>query len=157
DPEVAARVREGLDLVVILARQLRRSLGVKLDVDELASYGHEGLIQAARSFRPELGVPFRRWANLRIRGAMLDGVRAQAELPRQVYRRLAAIEAGDRMHEDLLERDAASAGLTPHAGTPGVTTGGGAEDADRKLDAYLAGIATAMTLGLIAERGSDED
>jgi RNA polymerase sigma factor for flagellar operon FliA len=143
DAETQARVREAMDLVPMLARQLRRSLGVRLEVDELASYGHEGLIRAAKSFRPELGVPFRRWANLRVRGAMLDGVRAQADLPRDVYRRLVAIVAGDAAHEDLLERDAA---------TP--TTS--AEDADRKLDAYVAGMATAMALGLVAEGATDD-
>jgi RNA polymerase sigma factor for flagellar operon FliA len=141
DAEVAARVREAMDLVVVIARQVRRQIFSRLDLEELTSYGHEGLIQAARGFRTELGVPFRRWANLRIRGAIIDGIRAQANLPRGVYRRLAAMEAGDRVHEDLLERDSAAPAATP-------------EDADNKLDAHMAGMATAMALGLIGEKRS---
>jgi RNA polymerase sigma factor for flagellar operon FliA len=136
NPEVAARVREGLDLVEPLARQLRRSLGAKVAVEELVSYGHEGLIQAARSFRPEIGVPFPCWANLRIRGAMLDGVRQQADLPRELYRRIVAMEAGDLVHEDALERDAATPAKTP-------------AEADKKIEAHLAGMATAIAVGLI--------
>jgi RNA polymerase sigma factor for flagellar operon FliA len=144
DPEVSARVRDGLDLVEPVARQLRRSLGAKVPVEELMSYGHEGLLQAASSFREETGVPFRRWANLRIRGAMLDGMRAQADLPRHVYRRIIAIEAGDLFHEDALERDAAAPAITP-------------EDADKKLEAHLAGMATAIALGLIGGSSSSDD
>jgi RNA polymerase sigma factor FliA len=142
DPVVAARIREAIDLVVVIARQLRRHIAGKLELDELASYGHEGLIHAARSFNAELGVPFRRWANLRIRGAILDGVRAQADLPRDVYRRIAALDRGDRVHEDQIERDAAAPAAS-------------AEDADRKLETYLAGIATAMALGLVGEEKNE--
>ena len=142
DPQVAALVRDAIDLVVVIARQLRRHFAGRVELDELASFGHEGLIHAARSYKAELGVPFRRWANLRIRGAILDGVRAQAELPRDIYRRLAALDAGDRVQEDLMERDAAA-------------PAGSAEEADRRLDSYMAGIATAMALGLVGEEKAE--
>lgn len=142
-PDVLARIRDGLDLVDIISRQMCRRLGSRFRVDEIASYGHEGLLSAARSYQEDRGVPFRRWANLRIRGAILDGVRAQSELPRHVHRRLKAIEAGDTMHEALLEDDAAS-------------PVGSAEDADHRLATYLRGIATAMAIGFLADRGSGE-
>ncbi len=142
-PEVAARIQEGLDLVDLNARQFCRRLGHALSKDEVASYGHEGLIHAARSFEAERGVPFRRWANLRIRGAILDGLRAQGDLPRHVHRRLAAIEAGDTMQGALLEEQSASPPTS-------------AEDADRRLGTYLAGIATAMAMGVVGDaRGGD--
>ena len=142
-PEVTARIQAGLDLVDINARQFAKRLGHALSVDEISSYGHEGLLRAARTFEEERGVPFRRWANLRIRGAILDGLRAQGDLPRHVYRRLNAIEGGDRMHDTLLEEDSASPAPS-------------AEEADRRLGNYLAGIATAMAIGVVAEaRGGD--
>jgi RNA polymerase sigma factor for flagellar operon FliA len=145
DPEVAARVRDGLDLVESVARHLRRTLGgARITVEELMSYGHEGLLLAAGNFRPELGVPFRAWANLRIRGAMLDGVRKQADLPRKLYRRVVAMEAAEHVHEDALERDAAAPPAT-------------AEDAEKKLEAHLAGMATAIALGLIGGTSADDD
>lgn len=138
DPTVLARVKEELDLVEILAKQLRRQLGPGVDFDDLRSAGREGLLSAARSFDPERGVPFRRWANLRVRGAMMDGVRAQGNLPRRLWRRLREIEAGDRFQEGRNEEDGAAAPST-------------AEEADNRLGSYLAGIATAMAIGLVAE------
>ncbi len=136
-PEVTARVREGMDLVGMLARQLRRTLGRSLSVEELESFGHEGLLSAARGFDPEKGVPFRRWANLRIRGAILDGVRANGGLPRRVYQTLRAVEASDRMREALEEE---------HAAAPVAT----AEAADARLSQTLSGMAMAMAAGFLA-------
>lgn len=104
-PETVARIHEGLPLVDMLAHQLRRQLGA-MDLDDLRSAGREGLVNAARSFDASLGVPFRRWANLRVRGAMIDAVRSQGGLPRRVYNRIRAIEAGDRISEASAEDDA---------------------------------------------------
>lgn len=136
-PEVLARVKEELSLVDMLARQIRRQLGGGVEYDDLASAGREGLLSAARSFDPSHGVPFRRWANLRIKGPMYDALRAQSSLPRRVYERLRTLEAGDRVTETAAEE----MGTVPAP----------AESADEKLTSYLAGIATAMAIGLLAE------
>jgi RNA polymerase sigma factor for flagellar operon FliA len=44
--------------------------------DELAAAGALALVQAARAFNPELGVPFGRYAAVRVRGAIVDALRA---------------------------------------------------------------------------------
>jgi RNA polymerase sigma factor for flagellar operon FliA len=106
-------------------------------LDDLRSFGREGLLQAARTFDPSRGVPFRRWANLRIRGAIIDGVRQWGSLPRRIYRELRAIEAADRVQETYDEEDAANPAQSAHA-------------ADARVSSYLAGIATALALGSIA-------
>lgn len=144
-PETVARVHEGMPVVDIIARQLRRELGT-VEIDDLRSAGHEALLQAARSFDPSVGVPFRRWVNLRVRGAMLDAIRTQGGVPRRIYLRLRAIEAADHMSEAAIEEE------------PRTTTLAEA-DADARLSSYLAGIATAMALGLLAQpvRGPDGD
>lgn len=136
--EVIARVAEQMELVDIIARQLRRQLGIAHDLDDLRSAGREGLLMAARSYDAARGIPFRRWANLRIRGGIIDYLRQSGELPRRVHARLRAIEAGDRVQDGLLEEDGAA---PPTAA---------AADADKRLDAYLAGIATAMAMGFLA-------
>ena len=133
--EVNARVSECMDLVDIIARQVRRQLGTSHDLDDLRSAGREGLLMAARSFDESRGVPFRRWANLRIRGAVIDAVRQSGALPRRVHARLRAIEAGDRVQDALIEEDGTASKAT---------------DADQRLGNYLAGIATAMAIGLLA-------
>ncbi len=136
-PEVLARVTGALDLVDVIAKQLRRQLGGKVMVDELVSFGREGLLAAARTFDPTLGVPFRRWANYRVRGAMFDGVRSTSMLPRSVYERLRAIEGGHHASEAAAEEGTAQRPAS-------------AEEADARLGSYLAGIATAVALGLLA-------
>jgi RNA polymerase sigma factor for flagellar operon FliA len=136
-PEVHDRVNEGLELVAILARQMRRRLGSSLDVDDLMSIGREGLLAAARSFDPERGVPFRRWANLRIRGFMIDAVRSNGGLPRRVYKTLRAMEAGDLVQDTHAEEHAAAKVTTPEA-------------ADARLAESLSGMALAMAAGFLA-------
>lgn len=149
-PEVHARVAEGMDLTRIIARQVRRQLGTRLEVEELESLGREGLLAAARNFDAERGVPFRRWANLRIRGAMLDGIRAQGGIPRRVYRALRALEAADRVQDVAAEETSAQPPATPQA-------------ADGKLSETLSGMAMAMAAGFLApqteglEQVADED
>lgn len=141
-PEVLARIDEGLDLVDMLARQLRRQFGSYVQVDDLVSQGREALLAAARTFDPDRGVPFRRWANLRVRGAMIDLVRSQGNLPRRVYRKLRAVQAADRVHENAAEEQAAAP----------VT---GAEDADAKVGDQLGTAAMAMAISFLGMRSGD--
>ncbi len=137
-PEVLARFRSELDLVDLNARQVARRLATPLvTLDDLRSFGREGLLQAARTFDEAHGVPFRRWANLRIRGALIDGVRQWGALPRRVYRELRAIGAADGQQGAYDEEDAASPAATPEA-------------AEARLTTYLAGLATAMAVGSMA-------
>lgn len=138
-PEVLERVRTSLDLVNIVARQMRRQFGPHVHVDELSSHGHEALVLAARSFDPEKGLPFRRWANLRIRGAMLDAVRAQGNLPRRVYRAVRAMQAAEELAHAYAEE--------PPPPTP--------EAADAKIDEQLDASAFAMALGFLTMRRGD--
>jgi RNA polymerase sigma factor FliA len=138
-PEILAWVKEGLDLVDIIARQLRRQFGPHVQVDDLTSQGREALLAAARSFEPERGVPFRRWANLRIRGAMIDGMRSGGNLPRRVYRKLRAMQAADRVH------DAAAEEQTPTS----------PEAADAKVTDQLATAAMAMAVGFLTMKSGE--
>jgi RNA polymerase sigma factor for flagellar operon FliA len=138
-PEVLRRFESELDLVDLNARQLARRIGrgSPTTLDDLRSFGREGLLMAARTFDVGRGVPFRRWANLRIRGAILDGVRRWGALPRRVYRDLRALSAADTVQERYDEEDATHRTVT-------------AEAADQRLASYLAGIATAMAVGTLA-------
>jgi RNA polymerase sigma factor for flagellar operon FliA len=141
-PDILARFHAELHLVDIVARQLARTIGPAATLDDLVSFGREGLLHASRSFDASRGVPFRRWANLRIKGAMIDGVRTWGNLPRRVYRELRGLEAGDRMLAEYDEEDAASPATTPEA-------------ADARLTSYLAGIATAIAVGTMVAAPRD--
>lgn len=54
------------------------------DRDELAQAATLGLVEAAHRFDPARGVPFDRWAAVRIRGAILDSVRSLDFAPRSL-------------------------------------------------------------------------
>jgi RNA polymerase sigma factor for flagellar operon FliA len=146
-PDVLARFHAELDLVEINARQLARRLAApQVTIDDLRSFGREGLLAASRTFDESRGVPFRRWANLRIRGAIVDGVRQWGNLPRRVYRELRALSAAESIRDEQEQEDATRPATTP-------------EVADARLTHYLAGLATAMAMGTIAASptGESED
>jgi RNA polymerase sigma factor for flagellar operon FliA len=142
-PEVLARFHAEIDLVEINAHQLARRLSRAVTFEDLRSFGHEGLLRAARTFDAAKGLPFRRWANLRIKGAMIDGLRRWGGLPRRLYRDLQAMEAGDRLLEAYDAEDAANPAMTPEA-------------ADARLTAYLAGLATAIAVGTLTAAPSED-
>ena len=144
-PEVLARFNEALPAIKPIAFRLRRSLGRAAEIDDLISYGQSGLLEAARRYDPDRGVPFRAFANYRIRGAMLDGVRKLSHLPRRVHERLKAFENAALYSDGALEDLNAPA-------PPGQT----AADRERRLVEHLAGMATAMAMGLISEPALDD-
>lgn len=74
-------------LVHHVARQLATRLSTAADLDELVSAGTIGLVQAAESFDAKRGLSFSTFAVPRIRGAILDELRKQDHVPRNVRRR----------------------------------------------------------------------
>lgn len=77
-----AEVEPYLSLVRSLAWLLRRRVPASVEYDDLEQDGMLGLVHALRTFEPEQGVPFKNYAARRIKGAMLDGLRAADPLSR---------------------------------------------------------------------------
>ena len=71
-----------------LAHRLKRELSLSGEVDDLIAFGFGGLLEAEDRFDPTRGVRFQTFAYHRVRGAMLDGVRKMAHLPRRAHQRL---------------------------------------------------------------------
>lgn len=88
----ATAVEVHLPLVGAIARSLSRGLPSTVEVDELISDGVIGLMDALRRYDPARGVGFSAYAGYRIRGAILDGLRARDPVPRRVRRRQKAVE-----------------------------------------------------------------
>ena len=74
-------------LVHHVARQMANRLSTQADLDELISAGSVGLVQAVDSFDRKRGLSFSTYAVPRIRGAILDELRKQDHVPRNVRRR----------------------------------------------------------------------
>jgi RNA polymerase sigma factor for flagellar operon FliA len=145
-PEVLELFESALGLVEIIARQVGRAIGHGADLDELKSFAREGLLDAARRFEPERGVPFKAYANYRVRGAVIDGIRSLGRLPRRAHQRLNGYRSASNYSEGALEDAQAPA-------APGATRA----DADAALGEHLAAMATAVAAGLLATTAHGED
>lgn len=69
-------VRANLPLVGHLVRELLGRLPSHISRDELTSAGMFALVTSAQGFDPSRGVPFARFATIRIRGALTDELRS---------------------------------------------------------------------------------
>jgi DNA-directed RNA polymerase specialized sigma subunit len=69
-------VRTHLPLVGHLVREMLVRLPAHVRRDELVSAGTLALVMSARAYDPERGVPFARFAAIRIRGALIDELRS---------------------------------------------------------------------------------
>lgn len=130
-------VREYDGFVRGVASQVRAQLGVDTPPEDLVAFGFRGLLEARPRFDASRGVAFKSFAYYRVRGAMLDGVRAMAHLPRRAYARLRAAEAVDQLAEGSAE---GLAGQRPPA-----------DVALRAVDAVLGRMAAAYTVAVSAD------
>ena len=91
----SAMIEANLPLVKHIVFQVAVHFPRHVDREELARAGALGLVEAARRYDDDRGVPFDRFAAQRIRGAILDAVRAADWAPRSVRtlaRRLESVE-----------------------------------------------------------------
>jgi RNA polymerase sigma factor FliA len=82
-----------LSQVKFIAERLAAKLPPSVDIDDLMGAGMLGLLDAVDKFDPNKGVMFRTYAEMRVRGAMLDSLRDLDWAPRSMRRRAREIEA----------------------------------------------------------------
>lgn len=93
DGDVDALVRSHLPLVGHLVRDLMTRLPAHVSRDELVSAGTLALVMSAKGFDPSRGVPFARFAAIRIRGALTDELRTMDWASRAVRGRARQVES----------------------------------------------------------------
>ncbi|HEX7098205.1 MAG TPA: sigma-70 family RNA polymerase sigma factor [Acidimicrobiia bacterium] len=86
-------VLENLELVGQLVQQMAARYPRHVDRGELWSAGVLGLVEASRRFDPAMGIPFPRYAAIRIRGAIIDSTRSRDWASRRVRRQVREMEA----------------------------------------------------------------
>ncbi len=91
-------------LVKYVAGRVGAGLPRSVDQNDLASYGLFGLIDAIDKFEPDRGFKFETYAINRIRGAILDELRALDWVPRSVRSRARRIETAVAELEHRLQR-----------------------------------------------------
>ncbi len=96
-------IREFMPYIRYTARRLAWRLPPGLSEDDLVSSGVMGLLDALRKFRPG-EVKLKTYAEYRIKGAMLDELRAADTLPRTVRDRVNALKCAEARLEHKLGR-----------------------------------------------------
>ena len=91
-------------LVKQVASRVAMGLPSSVDRSDLVSAGTVGLLEAIERFEPERGVPFKSYAISRIRGAIVDELRAADWVPRSVRAKARAVEAAYQELEARLHR-----------------------------------------------------
>ena len=143
-------------LVKRLAHHLAAKLPASVQVDDLIQAGLIGLVDALGRYEESQGTQFETYATQRIRGAMLDELRALDWLPRGVRRTQKQVEAaiakaGQRLGRAPQEQDVAAELGVPLADYQKMLDdahggqllyfedlGGGDGDESRYLDRHLA-------------------
>ena len=94
-------VRQHLPLVQYVVSEVAHRVPSHVSRSDLVSAGMLGLAQAARSYDPERGIAFDRFASTRIRGALLDELRGRDWASRSVRARARGLQAAN---EELMNR-----------------------------------------------------
>lgn len=102
--EMNAMIEANLPLVKHIVLQVAVHFPRHVEREELARAGALGLVEAARRYDESRGVPFDRFAAQRIRGAILDAVRAADWAPRSVRTLARKLEATEQRLASRLGR-----------------------------------------------------
>lgn len=106
-----ALVEDHLYLVQHLVNQLSARYPRHVDRQELWNAGAAGLVDASRRYDPSAGVPFARYASIRIRGAIIDSTRSRDFASRGVRRQVREMQGIAETFEMTHGRQATDAEL----------------------------------------------
>ena len=141
-------IEQNLPLVKHIVFQVAVHFPRHVERDELARAGALGLVEAARRYDEARGVPFERFAAQRIRGAILDAVRAADWAPRSV-RNLA------RKLESVEQRLATQLGRVPNSAEMAEALDMSREELSRLQDRMFRSVVLALEHEVTDE--ADED
>jgi RNA polymerase sigma factor for flagellar operon FliA len=85
--EQEALIRDNMALVGHMVRELLFKVPAHVHRDDLASAGYAALVTAAQAYDPQRGIPFSRFAAVRVRGSLLDELRSMDWASRSVRSR----------------------------------------------------------------------
>jgi len=108
DDDIVARrealVLEHLPQVRLIAKRIHDRVPSHISLDDLISAGVVGLLKAIDNFDPDLNIQLNTYAEHRIRGAIMDGLREMDWAPRETRKRSKLIEKAIHKAEQTLGR-----------------------------------------------------
>lgn len=105
-----ALVEQYGNFVRSIAKQVKKSLSPKIELDDLIAYGMAGLLEAAERYNPNLGANFTTFSYYRVRGAIYDGLRGMGWVSRHEYQKIRFGERATAYLENVANREMASPG-----------------------------------------------
>jgi RNA polymerase sigma factor for flagellar operon FliA len=136
-------IRDYVPLVKFVAHRIASRLPSHVELDDLIHSGILGLMDAVEKFDPERNIKFKTYAELRVKGAILDGLRDLDWVPRSLRRKKKDIEHAYHALEQQVGRAATDEEVAAHLG---ITL----EELHKNLD-DLKGV----TLGTFLDAGED--
>lgn len=103
-------------MVTQVASRMIGRLPDTVELGDLVSYGMFGLIDAVERFEPERGFKFETYAATRVRGAIIDELRAADWVPRSVRSKARTVEQATRLLEQELMRPVTDEDVASHLG-----------------------------------------
>ena len=107
-------IQDNLNLVKKIAWQLHGRVQNIVEVEDLIQQGMEGLIHAAQKYSPMDGVNFAQYAQLRIRGSIIDYLRKNSNLCRTTIKKKQEFERSRQVLEKQLNREPSERELIDH-------------------------------------------
>lgn len=100
-----ALVTEHIELVQHVVNQVSMRYPRHVDRQELWNAGALGLVDASRRYDPTVGIPFARYALIRIRGAIIDSTRSRDWATRAVRRGMREVRSATEAFEQEFGRE----------------------------------------------------
>jgi RNA polymerase sigma factor for flagellar operon FliA len=147
DANVTRLVEDNLALVGHLVREMLAKVPAHVSRDELSSAAMMALVVSAQGFDVSRGVPFARFAAIRIRGALMDELRSMDWAARSVRGRAREVESA----RSTL---AATLGRTPRPDEIAASMGVSTADLD-SINADLARASVLRLQGFAPETGAE--
>jgi RNA polymerase sigma factor for flagellar operon FliA len=126
-------VRDHLPLVHYAVSEMATKVPRHVSRDDLVSAGMAGLAQAARSFDPERGIQFDRYASTRIRGSLLDELRDRDWASRSVRSKARKVTAASEELTSKLGRLPSNDEVANHLGIEKKAVDSVSEDVHRAV------------------------
>ena len=96
--------------------RIKLNLPPNFAIEDITSFGVEGLIDAIEKFSPEKGAHFETYAVMRIRGTIIDKIRSQDWLPRSTRKKIKDIKQASENLKQQLGRVPTNDELAVHLG-----------------------------------------
>lgn len=96
--------------------RIKLNLPPNFAIEDITSFGVEGLINAVEKFSPDKGAHFETYAIMRIRGTIIDKIRSQDWIPRSTRKKIKDIKQAAETLKQKLGRAATNEEIAEHLG-----------------------------------------